>query len=311
MDMDCKQDLIQIWGGCYSVYLSCLNSIVIIGVNIFFLISGYFSIKFSVKKIVSLIVNIYVYTILLSIASVLLKIEAVNMELIKFIIFPFFKYWFIFVYIVLVMVSPIINEGVEKIEKKNAIGLTLAFSLLVCGLGYVNNIAMLGINNGYSVMFAMYLYWIGRMMYKYNFFKTKIGLEIIIWIVSTIMTMSYAIIGIILEKYRLAWHVFSYNQIFIVMASVSFFWIFIMSKECMKLKKIAKTAKHILPVYYIHTSAVFSYYRNMPLIYLRKNANYLMQFVFLLFFTIIILAVCIIIDLIKNKVTVKIKEVIS
>lgn len=46
-------------------YLSIINSFVIIGVNIFFLISGYYGIRFSIKKFTTLVVNLYIYNFVL------------------------------------------------------------------------------------------------------------------------------------------------------------------------------------------------------------------------------------------------------
>lgn len=46
---------------CFSdtnIVLSLMNSFVIVSVNIFFLISGYFGIRLSIKKVINLIINI-------------------------------------------------------------------------------------------------------------------------------------------------------------------------------------------------------------------------------------------------------------
>lgn len=44
-----------------NMVLSLMNSFVIVAVNIFFLISGYFGIRLSIKKIINLIINIIFY----------------------------------------------------------------------------------------------------------------------------------------------------------------------------------------------------------------------------------------------------------
>lgn len=295
-------------GGSYSIYLACLNSIVVIGVNIFFLISGYYSIKFTLKKLLLLVINVYVYTFILSMVSVLFKIESIDMSLIKFIAFPFFKYWFIFVYIILMIASPIINAGMENITKKCAISISLFFTIMFCLFGFINNSSILGINHGYSLMFAIYLYCIGRVMQKYGFFKFKFKFLIIIWFCSTLITALISTISILHNNCIFAWHIFSYNQIFIVIASICFVGMFIVSRKKEVNKKIMGLAKYILPIYYIHTSAVFSYYRNLPLKYLRENANYVMQLLFLIIYAVFIFGICVVIDWIINKITFKIEN---
>lgn len=61
-------------------------------------------------------------------------------------------------------------------------------------------------------------------------------------------------------------------------------------------------AIHILHVYYIHTCAVLSFYRNLPLKWVAGNAAVVWQLPILVFYAIAIFAVCVAIDKIKCTV---------
>lgn len=51
-------------------------------------------------------------------------------------------------------------------------------------------------------------------------------------------------------------------------------------------------AIHILPVYYIHTCAVLSFYRNLPLKWVAGNAAVVWQLPILVFYAIAICGLC-------------------
>ena len=58
-------------------------------------------------------------------------------------------------------------------------------------------------------------------------------------------------------------------------------------------------AAHILPVYYIHTCTVFSFYRNLPLKWVAGNVAMVWRLPILVFYAVLIFAACVAIDKIK------------
>ena len=67
-------------------------------------------------------------------------------------------------------------------------------------------------------------------------------------------------------------------------------------------------AKHILPVYYIHTCTVFLFYRNLPLKWGARNFIIVWQIPILVIYAIFIFLVCVAIDKIKNILLGKIED---
>ena len=109
-----------------------------IGVNIFILITGYFSIKkiFSIKKLIKLWLEVVFYSVGVTfVFAISGKVQLNFKELIKF-IFPisFNKYWFITIYIILYTLMPFINRYVKKVNKEQYQKLLVILFFLCVGL---------------------------------------------------------------------------------------------------------------------------------------------------------------------------------
>ena len=291
-----------------SVFLCFLNAIVVIGVNVFFLISGYYGINFSLKKLCTLVFNLYFYADILTLIAVAVGMEHIGFATIKLLILPFYKYWFIIVYILLFILSPILNAGIESLNRVQSVFLTVFFTAFFCCLGFVSEATFISLNDGYSLMFAMYLYFLGRMMNKWKLLKRSQGKQVFYWIASSMITVVGCAVLIYLKKSQFAWKMFSYNQLFVVLAAVNFVWIFLNLPEKGDGGKCQRIAKHILPIYYIHTCTVFSYYRNLPLKWVSINLEFALQIPVLIVYAILIFAMCASIDELKMKMIGKVES---
>lgn len=292
----------------YSCFLSVLNSIVIIGVNVFFLISGYYGINFKKEKLSKIVFDLYLYADILVLLSIIVGFETISKNSIKILVLPFYKYWFVLVYVLIYVLSPMINAGLNALSNKQAERLWLFFFVLFCGLGFASEASWLGLQNGYSLMYGLFLYCTGRVIYKCDY-VSKIVNRIsgtgvcIIWLIMTSLTAVATCLLITHECYTLAWHLFAYNQPMIMIASVSFMLVFLNCKTYRAKFNISSISKHILPVYYIHTSVIFATYRNIPLEYVSEHFDsYFMQFIFLIFYAVLILGICIMIDVCKEYI---------
>ncbi len=157
-------------------------------------------------------------------------------------------------------------------------------------------------------MFAMYLYFLGRMMNKWKLLKRSQGKQVFYWIASSMITVVGCAVLIYLKKSQFAWKMFSYNQLFVVLAAVNFVWIFLNLPEKGDGGKCQRIAKHILPIYYIHTCTVFSYYRNLPLKWVSINLEFALQIPVLIVYAILIFAMCASIDELKMKMIGKVES---
>lgn len=125
-------------GRGYTIFLGCLNAVVVIGVNVFFLISGYYGIRFSFKRLLRLIFDLYLYADLLILLSIMTGMEQFGFATIKLLILPFYKYWFVIVYLLLYLISPMLNAGIDVLKKEYALLLAGFFTGFFCILAFVS-----------------------------------------------------------------------------------------------------------------------------------------------------------------------------
>ena len=149
---------------------SFVDCFVIIGVNIFFMLSGFFGINFKPRKIFSLVFKVYIYWILAGAIAMAIGIVPVENALgvVKFFIIGISKYWFILMYLLLMIFAPALNIIADEIVKrKGGVGyfvfLTTLFFLII---GFVADYfyPILGTNRGYSVIWAAVPYLYGRIV---------------------------------------------------------------------------------------------------------------------------------------------------
>ena len=98
---------------------NALNSFVFSGVNIFFILSGYFSIRYTSKGLLKLILTILFFGIVNLMLLVIVG-EAPDPSMWMTVIqFPVIRspYWFMCVYLLLYVTAPIINAGLRHIDR--------------------------------------------------------------------------------------------------------------------------------------------------------------------------------------------------
>lgn len=108
-----------------------IEAIGIVGVNCFVLISGYFGIQLRVKKLISLIFQIYFFSILSLIIYLLCNgVENTPSSIYIKSLFPITNYiWFVPCYFLLMFFSPIINTWLQNTPPRKI--------LLLAGLIYI------------------------------------------------------------------------------------------------------------------------------------------------------------------------------
>ena len=162
-----------------NAYLNLIECGGKIGVNIFIIITGYFSCtsKFSFKKVLKLLFALEFYSISLMIISLLTGAQEFRIMLFVKGFLPFLfgnGYWFVTIYIILYVLSPILNAGIEKVSK-TFLAFTICFLLLIyCVLPNTIGIIKTINNFEFSILIwfiAMYL--VGAYFRKYSFTLIK------------------------------------------------------------------------------------------------------------------------------------------
>lgn len=280
--------------------LSLVECFSIVGVNLFFLLSGYFGIKFNIKKLFILLIDIYFYSTIIRILGLLVGKMSLNTDTLMQILFPLPIYWFILVYVLLMFVSPFLNILVEKINKEQA-KLFFIMTLGVFGIfSFVYNSDYIGANGGYSLVSAAYLYIVGGVMKKFD--SKEEGKDLWYYIIFCLFNFALTLLAIyVIRDGRVAWKLYAYNNILIILASIFLFRFFSkLSINDRYQNIILYISNSTLAVYFLHSSSWLADIRNIPLIYLSSKFSVISLLIPLIMYSVFVFIVCILIDKIKK-----------
>ncbi|MCM1501090.1 MAG: acyltransferase [Bacteroidales bacterium] len=237
-----------------------IESIAIVGVNCFILISGYFGIKLKKEKFAHIIFQIYFFS-LLGLALYIAKcgVHEIPSAVLKRSLFPLANYiWFIPCYLLLMMFSPLLNAWLQQTSKKHIFFWIVALYVITY---YWSIIWSLNIGfGGYSFGFFIILYAIGHLIrrckestppispYKYLFLAGYIFCVIVLLIVSR-MQYTYPVFK------SLLW---SYDCPIVLLQSI-FLFMFFSNLNIQNNKVINFIGKSSFAVLLVHVSPVSTY----------------------------------------------------
>lgn len=163
-------------GGSANTYVAwILEALSISAVNIFFLISGYFLIKseFKLKRLVELILQTVFYTVLGLIIGLLagfVRGDEVNTYYILNTILPVHMdiYWFVTVYVVIYILSPVISIGVNNISKKQFETVLMLLVAYECLFKSLLPVSLMADASGYSLTWGITVFLTGAYIRLYG-----------------------------------------------------------------------------------------------------------------------------------------------
>lgn len=270
-----------------------------IGVNCFVFISGYYGIKFKIKTLISLTIQGTFYSVIIySLMVFIFRIDQYNVKLFIKSFFPLSStiWWFLNIYVGIYILSPVINKGIDVINKHQLILIIILLVYLeatypITGLNILSE-------DGLSFYSLLTIYIIGR------FCKTN---EITI----NNALLKYSFVYIILfvaiysayfTKYQiLAWRITTYNSPFIIINSILFFYIF-KNLSIKNLSIIYKIAPLTFGIYLIHDYPSCAYHLSKFTYSLSKiSPSPLYTFIILVGLMISIFVSCAIVEYLRMK----------
>ncbi|MBR6550684.1 MAG: acyltransferase [Paludibacteraceae bacterium] len=200
-----------------------------IGVNCFILITGYFGADFSWKRLINLYLVCCFYELVGFVVAYYHGDVECTTTAIGYIIFPLSRSntWFIRCYVILLFLLPIINLGLEQLNKRNFLYVLLLLTLLNLYFGWFQkqeNYNAIGYNPSQMI----YLYVIGQYLNRFvdwqSIKKRKFHL-IISWI---LLSLLWGIIQNLSTNYHIPhWNGWAYNNPIVLSASIIFFAYFL------------------------------------------------------------------------------------
>lgn len=231
------------------------RSFSIVAVNVFILISGYFLCKQTVtlKKIFKLWIQVELYSV--GIYLILCIISSANIsfnikDLVKYAL-PLFanQYWFFTQYIILIVLSPILNHFINSLNQEQYKKVLLVLLILFSAIPTISIFGnTFGMNNGFSFSWFIVLYLVSAYLRYYPINFVHPGLIYIAC--SAILLFSKILSSIIPSLAIVSNLLFIYNSIIVMISSVMLFMFF--NNLNIKNTTITKIASLTFAVYLLH-----------------------------------------------------------
>ena len=224
-----------------------VNCVVVIAVNVFVFISGYFGIKFKLRTLFSLFFQAASYSFLLFVLFATFNPSIWNATNVVNSLLPISRnmWWFISTYIGLYILSPILNSGVQSLDRRQ-------FKLIMVGLLFIDCFSGFFFGTisekGYSIFNFIVIYLIGRYVKQYSI-SFKSPLAFFIGITSVIFCLTMLLLHY-QKQSTIVW-LFAYNNPLLIISSISFFFIF-KNLDIRYSSRINLAASTVLGVYMIH-----------------------------------------------------------
>ncbi len=246
-----------------TLWLRLLNSIFLISVNVFVLITGYFltTSKITFKKIFKLWAQVVFYSVF-AYLFVTLTLNKGSFSIKTFIrsFMPIIynKYWFFTAYFLLYLISPFLNVLIKNLKQKDLLLFILGL-LIVVFLGNKSYPirSVVNFNQGYTVFWFVVLYFIAGYLRLYPL-KLKRIVYLIIFIVSVAYTWICTIFKFKSNLFlRLIHSGISYDSYMAIIASVSIFLLFadIRCKNEKVTKSVSWISSFSFGIYLFHESS--------------------------------------------------------
>ncbi|MFI3175933.1 MAG: acyltransferase [Eubacteriales bacterium] len=244
-----------------------LEAFCAVAVNVYVLLSGYLLIQkpFRVKRVLAIWLQVLFYSVLIPI--ILLAIGELSIQELSvydglFYVFPILTehYWFLSSYIILAILSPLLNYGIEKLPKVQLQQVMLLLFLLFSISKSIIPFDFALDQFGYGLEWMICVYVLGAYIRIYGipFYDSKgksilaYGLGVLL-MAAALFTLSMFENGpAVLYKWRT--ESYQYNHIFNLFASVSLFYFFVhlTIEKGPFAQVIGKVSPYVLGVYLLH-----------------------------------------------------------
>ena len=311
--------------GTLRILITIIECILLVHVNSFIIATGYFQCKNKrkMKKVISIINTTWFYKVIIMIALITIKFIRTPSKINIFhTILPldYGTYWYINCYIILYLISPILNIIIEKCNKKELQKVIITLFFIISFLSIITKDVFFNASGGRSVSTFILLYFIGaylriypmnqviilnklslkrlRLVYKVGFLGCTL-LSFLFWVLyDYIYTLNLNVfmkeLGTIIGTLH-----GNYNSPIIILQTIFYFLLF--TTYNFKSEFINKISKTTLGIYLIHENIYLrdSIYDKIGLtkkIVTKKTLLYIFALAILIYF------ICILIELLRQYI---------
>ena len=251
--------------------LIIMNSIVIVGVNLFFLMSGYCKIHLKPQTVLLLIIKVYLISTLIQLTGLLSGHIPFDSDWIKNTLNPFDYYWFLGAYILLMFTSPLLNLIIDNISLSMFKSYVIGFFLIICIYGFTID-GSLHLSYGYSYLMAVALYILGNGIRKFQNEWTLLlynrKFYILTWF--TVILLNSLLIKLLYKSGNglRAWTFYAYNNPCVAIASITLLLFAIRSNNNIKTNWFLRNLpQSTIITYLIHSTCWLTIFRQSFIIF--------------------------------------------
>ena len=252
----------------FFTFIRCfVEALAIVAVDVFVLLSGWFGINFSFKKLGALLFQVFFFTFGFFLLFVYISpSEAFMVDKVKGIFLMNGDYWFVKAYVVLFLLSPVLNAFVEYATKKQFQIVLVSYYAFHTLYGWLMDASVSFTMNGTTALSFIGLYLLGRYLRLYPFKLTQMkkSVDLLIYFGCTLTLCMFNIL--LLSKGQtvsVESRLYSYASPIVVLSSVYLLLFF--SKLTINSKAINWIASSCFAVYLFHCNGFFfgKYYRHV------------------------------------------------
>lgn len=229
-----------------------IDSFLIMTVNCFIFISGYYGIKFRIKTILSLFIQAVTYSILFDVVFSLMDGDGLSFDMVwnGLLSIPNGQWWFITAYFFLYLLSPFLNLAKKHLTKFQFLYILGIFTLINFVVAFTLDPSPLGVLNGYSLFSFICIYFYGQAFSTYLSINKGKWFFFTIYITCSLLIFTMFFVCLKHFSVDLGWTAFSYNNPLVLISAISFFFFFKNLK--ISYTKISFFSSSVLAVYLVH-----------------------------------------------------------
>lgn len=247
---DIKDYDLSYWG------ILTMQGFAIVGVNVFVIISGYFSVSFKLRSIAKLVWICLFYAIV-ALGTAYMMNYPIE---VKSIFWVSNSIWYIATYIGLLCISPLLNTFISRMDRAKHKALILILIVLQTWYEYVPRLIN-DFHNGYSILSFMILYLIARYVRLYGFPWFFRKYHIWIYISCSLLIAAGLICAVAFHFHPrgAAYWLLKYDNPLVICSSLGLFAYF-EQLQIQNNKVVNYIASSSIAVLLLHTSPCFSHY---------------------------------------------------
>lgn len=279
------------------------ESISIVAVNVFILISGYFGIHFKVRGVLKLFLMCFCWGLISYLLWCVCGHHPIGKSLLaRVLAFTQNKWWFIIAYLYLYFASPLLNVAIDHLDRKKYLLVLFLYAFSTLYIGYVRNMG----DNDIGMSFAQFvlLYLIGRFInrhYPLDVLRKNRPRLVLGWTICTAITFGLAILNQGWLHLRIDFlRPYVYNSPWVIGASVCLLCIFL--SFSFKSKLVNTVSGSVLSAYLLQESCYWGHqclYPAAPSIF--GTSGLFLKYFLLLLVSFLFLCACVLVDLLLKK----------